>query len=94
MRCIETTKSFLKIDANRWKLNEKIQQGFEEELAKLPPSNNSGKQPRLHMQTFKSRIRKVIKKCISLVAHKRPYRVSLDRIEVMFEIRRLWKSLT
>eukprot|EP00924_Labyrinthula_sp_SR-Ha-C_P004751 snap_masked-scaffold_1-processed-gene-10.17-mRNA-1 protein AED:1.00 eAED:1.00 QI:0/-1/0/0/-1/1/1/0/364 len=62
-------KEFFKIDANRWKLNEEIRQGFEEEIAKLPPSNNSGKQPRLNFQTFKSTVKQAIENCIPLVAH-------------------------
>eukprot|EP00924_Labyrinthula_sp_SR-Ha-C_P009012 snap_masked-scaffold_2-processed-gene-9.35-mRNA-1 protein AED:1.00 eAED:1.00 QI:0/0/0/0/1/1/2/0/329 len=34
---------FFKIDANRWKLNEGIRQGFEEEIAKPPSSNDPEK---------------------------------------------------
>eukprot|EP00924_Labyrinthula_sp_SR-Ha-C_P016593 snap_masked-scaffold_6-processed-gene-8.23-mRNA-1 protein AED:1.00 eAED:1.00 QI:0/-1/0/0/-1/1/1/0/74 len=69
-------KELLKIEANRWKLNEEIRQGFEEEIAKLPPSNNSGKQPRLNLQMFKSTIKQAIENCIPLVAHERLYRTS------------------
>eukprot|EP00924_Labyrinthula_sp_SR-Ha-C_P007693 augustus_masked-scaffold_28-processed-gene-0.36-mRNA-1 protein AED:1.00 eAED:1.00 QI:0/0/0/0/1/1/2/0/612 len=88
-------KEFFKIDANRWKLNEEIRQGFEEEIAKLPPPNNSGKQPRLNFQTFKSTIKQAIGNCIPLVAHERLYKTSSERTETLFEIRRrLWKSLT
>eukprot|EP00924_Labyrinthula_sp_SR-Ha-C_P015174 snap_masked-scaffold_9-processed-gene-10.23-mRNA-1 protein AED:1.00 eAED:1.00 QI:0/-1/0/0/-1/1/1/0/130 len=88
-------KEFFKIDANRWKLNEEIRQGFEEELAKLPPSNSPGKQPRLNFQTFKSTIKKVIDNHIPLLAHEKLYRTSSDRTETLFEIRRrLWKILT
>eukprot|EP00924_Labyrinthula_sp_SR-Ha-C_P000265 snap_masked-scaffold_25-processed-gene-1.25-mRNA-1 protein AED:1.00 eAED:1.00 QI:0/-1/0/0/-1/1/1/0/59 len=54
-------KEFFKIDANRWKLNEEMRQGFEEELAKLAPFNNSGKQPRPNFQKLKSTIKKAIK---------------------------------
>eukprot|EP00924_Labyrinthula_sp_SR-Ha-C_P009811 snap_masked-scaffold_86-processed-gene-0.4-mRNA-1 protein AED:1.00 eAED:1.00 QI:0/-1/0/0/-1/1/1/0/110 len=88
-------KEFFKIDANRWKLNEEIRQGFEEEIAKLSPSNNPGKQQRLNFQTFKSTIKQAIENCIPLVAHERLYRTSSDRTETLFEIRRRqWRTLT
>eukprot|EP00924_Labyrinthula_sp_SR-Ha-C_P001081 augustus_masked-scaffold_7-processed-gene-12.62-mRNA-1 protein AED:1.00 eAED:1.00 QI:0/0/0/0/1/1/2/0/987 len=88
-------KEFFKIDANRWKLNEQIRQGFEEGIAKLPLSSNSEKQPRLNFQTFKSAVKQAIENCIPLVAHERLYRTSSDRTETLFEIRRrVWKSLT
>eukprot|EP00924_Labyrinthula_sp_SR-Ha-C_P016265 snap_masked-scaffold_52-processed-gene-1.49-mRNA-1 protein AED:1.00 eAED:1.00 QI:0/-1/0/0/-1/1/1/0/166 len=88
-------KKFFKIDANRWKLNEEIRQGFEEELAKLPPPNNTEKQQRLKFQIFKSTIKKAIDNCTPLLAHEKLYRTSSERIGSLFEIRRrLWKSLT
>eukprot|EP00924_Labyrinthula_sp_SR-Ha-C_P013300 augustus_masked-scaffold_45-processed-gene-1.116-mRNA-1 protein AED:1.00 eAED:1.00 QI:0/0/0/0/1/1/4/0/479 len=72
-----------------------IRQGFEEELAKLPPPNNTERQQRLNFQTFKSTIKKAVDNCIPLVAHEKLYRTSSDRTDTLFEIRRrLWKILT